>query len=430
MQGTASMEPRTAAATSTAQATRREFVKHSGVLTASALMGLVPPGVRQGAWAAGTDAPERESVRVGFLPLTDCASLVVAATEGFDRKHGLRMALSKRASWASVRDGLVNGDLDAAQALYGMVYGTELGIGGLQHDMAALMTLNRNGQAITLSNRLRDRHVVDGAGLAKAVSAREREHVFAQTFPTGTHALWLYYWLAAHDIYPMGDVVSTVIAPPRTVEALEEGRVDGFCAGEPWNAIAIREKAGFTAATSQEIWPDHPEKVLGATAAFVERFPNTARALVAAVLEASRFIETSANRDKVAQLIADPAYVDVNAAAIAGRFAGDYEDGLGRRWRDRLAISFHGDGAVNYPWLSDGMWFMTQHRRWGLLRTDPDYRAVAARVNRVDVYRDAAAAVGVALPEETTRRSTLMDGVVWDGSDPVKYAGSFNLRCA
>lgn len=424
------MEAWPAADSTPTQSTRREFVKHSGVLTASALMGLVPAGVRQGAWAAGTDAPEREAVRVGFLPLTDCASLVVAATEGFDRKHGLRIALSKRASWASVRDGLVNGDLDAAHALYGLIYGTELGIGGLQHDMAALMTLNRNGQAITLSNRLRDRHIVDGAGLAKAVAARDREHVFAQTFPTGTHALWLYYWLAAHGVYPMGDVVSTVVAPPRTVEALKEGKVDGFCAGEPWNAIAVREKVGFTAATSQEIWPDHPEKVLGATAEFVREFPNTARALVAAILEASRFIETAANRDRVAQLIADPAYVDVNAAAIAGRFAGDYEDGLGRRWRDRHAISFHADGAVNYPWLSDGMWFMTQHRRWGMLRADPDYRAVAARVNRIDVYRDAAAAVGVAVPEETTRKSTLIDGVAWDGSDPAKYASSFAQRFA
>ena len=114
-------------------------------------MSMVPPGVRAGAWAAGSDAPEKKEVRIGFIPLTDCASVVMAATEGFDKKYGIKIIPTKEASWAGVRDKLVNGELDAAHVLYGLIYGVHLGIGGPKTDMAALMTLNNNGQAITLS---------------------------------------------------------------------------------------------------------------------------------------------------------------------------------------------------------------------------------------------------------------------------------------
>lgn len=409
---------------------RRSFITHSGALAASALMGLVPPPVRQGAWAAGTDAPEKIELRVGFIPLTDCAPIAVAVEQGFDVKHGLRIVPVRQPSWAAVRDGLLSGDLDAAHALYGMIYGVHMGIAGLQRDMAVLSTLNRNGQGITLSSRLRAIGVTDGEGLAALVCARPGELGFAQTFPTGTHAMWLYYWLAAHGIHPLRDVGSTVVPPSQMVARLRSGFIDGCCVGEPWNARALLDGVGFTAATSQQIWPDHPEKVLGATADFVDRHPNSARALVAALLQAARFIDTTGNRRAVAELIAGARYVDTPVEAIAPRFLGEYRDGLGREWKDAHAIRFHDDGAVNFPYLSDGMWFLTQQRRWGLLKREPDYEAVARRVNRIDVYAQAATQAGVSLPGESMRSSTLMDGRVWDGRAPAQYAGSFALRTA
>ena len=408
---------------------RRDFIKGGmAVLGGAALSGLMPTGLRSMAWAAGSDAPEKKEVKIGFIPLTDCASVVVAAKMGFDEKYGIKIVLSKEASWAAVRDKLVNGELDAAHVLYGLIYGLQLGIGGHKTDMSVLMTLNNNGQAITLSNQLKDKGVTTGEALKKLVDTEKREYTFAQTFPTGTHAMWLYYWLASHGINPLSDVKSITIPPPQMVANMRVGNMDGYCVGEPWNARAITDKIGFTAATTQDIWKDHPEKVLGCTADFVQKNPNTSRALIMAVLDASRYIDTLANRPKVSQLISEKSYVNTSEEVIEQRFMGNYEDGLGKKWKDPNLMRFYNDGAVNFPCLSDGMWFLTQHKRWGLLKEDPDYLAVAKKINQIDLYKEAAAQVKVPVPKDVMRSSKLMDGVVWDGKDPKAYAASFKVR--
>ncbi|HEV8644488.1 MAG TPA: CmpA/NrtA family ABC transporter substrate-binding protein [Burkholderiales bacterium] len=409
------------------KSTRRQFIRHSGILTASALMGLVPPGVRQGAWAAGSDAPEKTELKVGFIPLTDCASVVIAATEGFDRKYGIKITPTKEASWAAVRDKLMNGEIDAAHVLYGLIYGVHLGVGGQKKNMAVLMTLNNNGQAITLSNQLREKGVSDGAKLKALVDSEKRDYTFAQTFPTGTHAMWLYYWLAANGINPFADVKTIVVPPPQMVANMRVGNMDGYCVGEPWNARAIFDKIGFTAASTQDIWKDHPEKVLGTTAEFAQKYPNTARALIMAVLDAAKFIDTMSNRRKVAEIVADKSYVNTAVDVIDGRLHGKYDNGLGKTWDDPNYMKFYNDGAVPFPYLSDGMWFMTQHKRWGLLKEDPDYLAVAQKVNQVELYKQAATQVKVPVPKESIRSSKLIDGVVWDGNNPKAYAAGFKI---
>ncbi len=366
-------------------------------------------------------------VRVGFIPLTDCAPLVMAAAKGFDRKHGIELVLSREPSWAAIRDQLLSGGLDAAHALYGLVYGVQMGIGGPRQDMAVLMTLNRNGQAITLSRRLRERGVRDGADLARLLQRDPRRHTFAQTFPTGTHAMWLYYWLASHGAHPFRDINNVVMPPPRMAGHLAVGNLDGFCAGEPWNALAIHENAGFTVATSQDIWPDHPEKVLACRHGFTRERPELARALIMAVLEAARYLDSELGRNEAARVLAASDFVDVPVDLIEGRLLGQYQDGLGRAWRDAHPMSFFDDGQVNFPWLSDGMWFLTQQRRWGMLSSHPDYLAVARQVNQIGLYREAASQVGVAAPAEDMRGATLMDGRAWDGSNPAAYAEGFTL---
>jgi nitrate/nitrite transport system substrate-binding protein len=361
-------------------------------------------------------------IRVGFIPLTDCAPLVMAVAKGFDRKHGIELVLSREPSWAAIRDKLLTGGLDAAHSLYGLVYGVQMGIGGPRQDMAVLMTLNRNGQAITLSRRLHAEGVDSGEALAERIRKGDRRHTLAQTFPTGTHALWLNYWLASHGVHPYRDINNIVVPPPQMVSNLALGNVDGFCAGEPWHARAIAEATGFTVATSQEIWPEHPEKVLATTRDFVRTHPDSARALVMAVLEAARHLDTPSGRAEAAQVLAQPAFVDVPEALIRDRLLGRYDNGLGRRWQCPHAMRFFGDGEVTFPWLSDGMWFLTQQRRWGMLPQAPDYRAVASQVNQAGLYGEAAAELGIAVPAQPMRRSTLMDGAVWDGSDPEAYA--------
>ncbi|MBN8763544.1 MAG: ABC transporter substrate-binding protein [Thiobacillus sp.] len=352
----------------------------------------------------------------------------MAAVKGFDRKYGLTITPSKEASWAAVRDKLVNGELDAAHVLYGLIYGVQLGIGGPKQDMAVLATLNHNGQAITLSNQLKAKGVRDGASLARLVKAEPREYTFAQTFPTGTHAMWLYYWLAAHGIDPFRDVKNIVVPPPQMVANMRVGNMDGFCVGEPWNARAIRDNIGFTAVTTQAIWKNHPEKVLGTRAEFVEKYPNTARAMIAAILDASKYIDDMKHRAEVARVISAKSYVNTDYDSIVGRMHGEYDNGLGRKWSDPDYMKFYNGGSVGFPYLSDGMWFLTQHKRWGLLKTHPDYLAVARKVNRIDLYKEAAAMTGTPLPKSGMRASKLIDGVVWDGSKPAQYADSFRIK--
>ena len=172
-------------------ASRRDFLKTSlaAGLGAAGILGAVPAGVRTAAYAAGSDAPEKPEVKIGFIPLTDCASVVIASEMGFDKKYGIKITPSKEASWAAVRDKLVNGELDASHVLYGLIYGVQLGIGGPKKDMAVLMGLNHNGQAITLSNQLKEKGATDGAKLKALIGKEKREYTFAQTFPTGTHAM-------------------------------------------------------------------------------------------------------------------------------------------------------------------------------------------------------------------------------------------------
>lgn len=184
----------------------------------------------------------------------------MASVLGFDQKYGVKIIPTKEASWAGVRDKLSNGDLDMAHVLYGLVYGLQLGVGGAKKDMAVLMTLNNNGQAISLSKKLADKGAVDAASLAQLMAKEKRDYTFAQTFPTGTHAMWLYYWLASAGINPFKDAKVITVPPPQMVANMRVGNMDGFCVGEPWNHRAIMDKIGITAVTSQDIWQDHPER--------------------------------------------------------------------------------------------------------------------------------------------------------------------------
>lgn len=407
-------------------ARRRTFLKQAG---AAAIMSLVPDAVRTAAWAAGSDAPEKTEVKIGFIPLTDCASVVMASVLGFDKKYGIKITPTKEASWASVRDKLINGDIDASHVLYGLIYGVQLGISGPKKDMAVLMTLNHNGQAITLSKKLADKGAVDGQTLAALMKKEPREYTFAQTFPTGTHAMWLYYWLAANGINPMKDAKIITVPPPQMVANMRVGNMDGYCVGEPWGHRAIADGIGITGITTQDIWKDHPEKVLGTTAEFVKKYPNTTRAMIMAVLEASRWIDASlSNRMKMAETVAATAYVNTSVDVINQRILGRYQNGLGRTWDDPNHMKFFNDGYVTFPYLSDGMWFLTQHRRWGLLKQDPDYLAVARQLNQIDLYKQAASQVKVSVPKDVMRSSKLVDGMVWDGRDPKKYALAFPVK--
>lgn len=389
----------------------------------------VSPALRSMVYAAGSDAPEKKEVKIGFIPLTDCASVVMASVLGFDQKYGVKIVPSKEASWAGVRDKLVNGELDMSHVLYGLIYGVHLGISGPKKDMAVLMSINNNGQAISLSKALADKGAVDGPSLAKYMAANPREYTFAGTFPTGTHAMWMHYWLAAAGINPLSGAKLITVPPPQMVANMRVGNMDGFCVGEPWNHRAIMDGIGITANTTQEIWTDHPEKVLGTTAEFVQKYPNTTRAVMMAVLEASRWIDAGLqNKLKMAETVAQKSYINTGVDAINQRILGRYQNGLGKTWDDPNHMKFFNDGAVNYPYLSDGMWFLTQHKRWGLIKQHPDYLGVARQINQTALYKSVASAMNISVPKSDLRTSKLIDGVIWDGKDPKKYADGFKIK--
>ncbi len=389
----------------------------------------ITPALRATVYAAGSDAPEKTEVKIGFIPLTDCASVVMASVLGFDKKYGVKIIPTKEASWAGVRDKLVNGELDFAHVLYGLIYGVHLGTAGPKKDMAVLMNLNNNGQAISLSKALADKGAVDGPTLAKLMAKDKREYTFAGTFPTGTHAMWMHYWLAAAGINPLSEAKLITVPPPQMVANMRVGNMDGFCVGEPWNHRAIMDGIGITANTTQDIWKDHPEKVLGTSAEFVKKYPNTTRAVMMAILEASKWIDAGLqNKLQMAETVAQKAYINTSVDAINQRILGRYQNGLGKTWDDPNHMKFYNDGAVNFPYLSDGMWFLTQHKRWGLLKDHPDYLAVAKQVNQIDLYKQVASAMNVPVPKDPLRSSKLMDGIVWDGKDPKKYADGFKIK--
>ena len=363
------------------------------------------------------------ALRLGFMPLIDCAPLVVAVRLGLDRQHGLRLELQRQASWAAIRDKLLGGELDAAHALAGLVHGVQCGIGGVQADLSVLLTLNRNGQGIALSGPLAQA-LADRESLATAFARLPRTPVLAQTFPTGTHAMWLYYWLAAQGIDPMRAIRSVVLPPPQMADALARGEIDGYCAGEPWGQQAETLLAGRRVVASGAIWPDHPEKVLACRRDFATLEPEVAVALTATMLEACRWLDQPGNRGQAAAWLAEPDVIGLPVAQLATCLTAGDASGV-------AGLSFHDGGAVNFPYLSDGLWFLSQFRRWGWLGTEASLSAWPRQVAEVHAtarYREAAASVGATVPAAESRHSVLCDGVVWDGHAPQAYADAFAIR--
>ncbi|MEA5123859.1 CmpA/NrtA family ABC transporter substrate-binding protein [Xanthomonas floridensis] len=344
-------------------------------------------------------------LRVAYMPLIDCAPLVAAQRLGLDHAHGLRLDLQRQASWAGVRDRLLAGEVEAAHALASLVYAIDLGIAGPQCAMALLMTLNHNGQAITLAPALAQ-SLADGQTLPQALAGLGRRAVFAQTFPTGTHALWLYYWLAAGGVDPVRDVDVLSIPPPQMPDALGSGLVDGYCSGEPWAAVAQAQGVGARVIRSGELWAGHPEKVLACRREFAALQPDLTQQLTACVLEACRWLDAGpGHRAQCAQWLAEPQHIGVSAAHLAACLDADTDAASG----DATALAFHRDGAVNMPWLSDGEWFLGQFQRWGWHAIQDEDIARLREIHRLDNYRRAAARVGVAVADSDHRSNRLFD---------------------
>ncbi len=365
-------------------------------------------------------------LRLGFIPLADCAPLAAAEALGLFRAEGLDVELVREASWATIRDKVQARLLDGAHMLGPMALASSLGIGGERSDILAPMALNLNGSAVSISRDLvLEMRAADPEAMArqprtaralKRVISRRRADgaaplTFAVVFAFSMHAYELRYWLADAGIDPDRDLRLVVSPPARMAERLRSGEIDGFCVGAPWNAAAEADGSGEIVVRASDIWPRGPDKVLGVARAFAENDPETLQALLRALIRAAHWADQPENRPALAELLARPEYVDQPAPLLA-RALVDSSD----------AIIFHA-GAANFPWLSHAAWFLAQMRRWGQAGPELDIAAAAAAVYRPDLYRKAAEAVGVSAPP--------VDSKVEDGFDPADidgYLSSFAIR--
>jgi nitrate/nitrite transport system substrate-binding protein len=394
------------------------------------LLAGLPRGWAGGAYAG--DGPETSKVRIGIIALTDCSSIVMAHELGLFQKYGIESTISKEASWAVIRDRLSLGENQATHMLYGMPYASTMGLlGSPAKPMIIPFAINHNGQGISLKKEFLAQGVRTPQALKPLADEAKRAGkpmTFAMTFPPGTHAMWMRYWLAAGGINPDKDVTLITIPPPQMVANMKVGKMDGFCVGEPWNARAIADGIGFTAITTQQMWPDHPEKVFGLTEEFADKNPKTVKALLRALLEASQYIDNLENRPHVAEAVARPQYINTQKEIILGRLLGQYDYGDGHSVeQDPLYMTFF-DRQTNFPWKSHGVWWLSQFRRWGMAKEEVDYVSLVNRVHRPDIYRTVATELGVEAPAEDMKKETLFDGVEFDPVQPEQYVRMFAVH--
>ncbi|MDB4924660.1 CmpA/NrtA family ABC transporter substrate-binding protein, partial [Mucilaginibacter sp.] len=348
---------------------------------------------------AGANPPKRV-IRLGFIPLTDCAPLVIAKEMGFFAKYGVDVQLSKEASWAVVRDKILNGELDGAHCLFSMPFSVYTGIGGKAgSEMRIAMTLNNNGQAITLS---KDFCGIVGYNDLKRVAAAikeiktKKEVTFAMTFPGGTHDIWLRNWLAAAGVSSKSVGIIT-IPPPQMVANMKVDNMEGFCVGEPWNGVAATQNIGFTHIASQDIWKNHPEKALVVNKAFAETNKEDLKNVMKAIIEACKWLDVMSNRKKAALFLSQPNYVNAPVQVIEARLMGSTDIGcdLGvKKYKDDYML-FYNNGMVNTPKIAYGIWFMAQYIRFGMISTAPNYKDVAQKLILSDLYAEVAKSMNV-----------------------------------
>ncbi len=410
---------------------RRDFIRRTakGVTLATLLAGL-PKGWTGTAYAS--DAPETTALNFGMIALTDCSPIVIAHEKGLFKKYGISSTVTKGANWAAIRDNLSSGTIQATHMLIGMPLASTMGLAGSpKKPMIIPWLMNRNGQAITLKTEWKGKVGADPKAIKPFVDQANKlgePLTFAMTFPPGTHAMWMRYYLGAGGINPDQDVSLITVPPPQMVANMKIGKMDGFCVGEPWNARAIADGIGYTSVSTQDMWKDHPEKVCAFLAEFADKNPKTVKAVLKALNEASVWLDNMDNRPEQCALVSKPTYINCDAKTILGRLQGHYDYGDGRTKEDP-SYMIYSQRNCNYPQLKYAKWFLAQYRRWGLVTGAPDYEGIAKKVMRPDIYEEAMKEIGHTHGGADNSAETLFDGATFDpAGDLEAYAKSFAVK--
>ena len=410
---------------------RRNFLSATGQgLGIAALFGGLPRGWVGSVYAS--DAPETSRMRFGMIALTDCSPIVIAHDKGLFRKYGIESTVAKGANWAAIRDSLSSGDNQATHMLIGMPIASTMGLlGSPKKPMIIPWLLNRNGQAICLkqewNGKIKDDPKAIRPLVDKAKSLGE-PLTFAITFPPGTHAMWMRYYLAAGGINPDKDVALITIPPAQMVANMKVGKMDGYCVGDPWHARAIADKVGFTSILTEEIWANHPEKVCAFTADFAEKNPRTVKACLKALHEASVWLDKLENRPEQCEIVSRPTYINCDKDLILGRLLGKVDYGDGRTKQNPNYMIFS-ERNCNYPQSAYAKWWLTQFRRWGMVTGAPDYEGIPKQVMRPDIYEEAMKEIGYTHGGQDDSSWTMFDGLTFDPKgDPEAYAQGFAVK--
>ncbi len=358
-------------------------------------------------------------VRLGFIALTDAAPIIMAKELGFFAERSLDVDVLKQASWPALRDALLTGQIDGAHALFGMPFSVATGIGGNRSkDLRIAMMLSQNGQGITLQRDVKAVGYGDLAGAKEWLEGKDSPSL-AMTFPGGTHDMWLRYWLAATKA-DTSKIKISPIPPPQMVQNMAVGNIQGYCVGEPWNAVAVQKGVGFTHLATQDLWQNHPEKALVVGAKFAQD-TDTLKEVMAAVLKACKWLDDLGNRSKAADTISAEKYVNAAADEIRERLMGKYDFGPGIGVKDFKGdqMQFFRDGAVSFPRRSHAVWFMAQYVRLGLLKEPPAYQQLADELILRDVYAEVAKAEGITIPnDDMSPFEVKLDRVTFDPKKP------------
>jgi nitrate/nitrite transport system substrate-binding protein len=421
---------------------RRQLLKATG--GTAALLAAARLNFPAGAFAQGA-GPEVTKAILGFIALSDAGPLFVAKDKGLFAKYGMPdVEVTKQASWGTTRDNLVLGSegngIDGAHILTPMPYLISAGKvtqNNVPTPMYILARLNLDSQCISVASEYADLKLgVDTAPFKVALEKKKasgKSVKAAMTFPGGTHDLWIRYWLAAGGIDPDKDIETIVVPPPQMVANMKVGTMDCFCVGEPWNLQLINQKIGYTAVTTGEIWAKHPEKSLGMRAAWVDKYPKAAQAILMAVMEAQQWADKAENKKELATIMGKRQWMNCPVDDVYDRSAGKFDYGIpGKVVENSPHIMKYWRDHASYPFQSHDLWFLTEDIRWGKYDAGLDTKALIAKVNREDLWKQAAKTMGVAaadIPASTSRgKETFFDGKVFDPENPSAYLKSLSIK--
>jgi nitrate/nitrite transport system substrate-binding protein len=394
---------------------RRDLLSILGRSAAlAAVSALFPLGAAKEAFAQTAGKLEKQKLKVGFIPITCATPIIMAQPMGFYAKHGLDVEVVKTAGWALIRDKTLNKEYDAAHMLSPMPLAITLGAGATAVPYTMPAVENINGQAITLAIKHKDRRD----------PKTWKGFKFAVPFDYSMHNYLLRYYVAEHGLDPDRDIQIRSVPPPEMVANLRADNIDGFLAPDPVNQRAVYDGVGFIHALSKEIWDGHPCCAFAASKEFVTTMPNTYRALLKSILDATAYARKFENRKEIAAAIAPANYLNQPVTVVEQVLTGTFADGLGnvRKVPDRIDFD-------PFPWHSFAVWILTQMKRWGQLKGEVDYQSVAREVFLATDAARLMAEAGLTPPKSTYKSFSIM-GRAFDPMKPKEYVDSFAIKRA